>query len=555
MASIKVNDKPLNVKDGLPLGVSLYEAGIYSYEGSFKLGRPRGPMSFEWWSPERVYVEGYGPVSHSLMKCSDGLKIRVGSGGIKRPFIEAVSPFLKAGFQHGYFFRSKIGWKITWSFMKRTLPHPEIPDKVERKDLPNPMEVETDVLVVGGGISGLSAAISAGKTGAKVVLLDGNEEIGGHLFYDERLRNLEKEAEKSGVKIMRGTALAAVFEDAFFATQFREPDATPILIRAKSIVIATGAREVLSVFGNNDLPGVMLGTSALKLMKLYGVKPGRRGIVMGSNKWAVEIARLLSSSGIDITLVHDKEVNAEGIKTVKARVLEALGREKVRGVKLDDGSTLEADFIALANVRAPSIEIAAQLGVKIGFHMKLGGFVPLHGWAGETSVNGVFIAGEAGGVDEEEALIHFSRAAGISAAKHAGFSAPDAEEEIAEGRRVSKNMEDVVEGYKKGELCVFDDDLGLLQNPDHNRSFLCPCLDVTTSDVKRIVKELGWTKMEKIKRYSGLGTGRCQGKYCLLSSVIYVSKIGKVRPVDVGTFRIRPPSVPIQLGVLGGMDR
>lgn len=556
LASIKVNDKPINVKDGLPLGVSLYEAGIYSYEGSFKLGRPRGPISFEWWSPERVYVEGYGPVSHSLMKCSDGLKIRVRSGGIKRPFIEAVSPLLKVGFQHGYFFRSRVGWRVTWSFMKRTLPHPEIPDEVEKKEFPSPLEIETDVLVVGGGVSGLSAAISAGKTGAKVVLLEGNDEFGGHLFYDERIKDLVKEAEKSGVKMVKGTALAAVLEDALVATQFNEPDAKPILVSTKSIVLATGAREVLPVFGNNDLPGIMLGTSALRLVKLYGVKPGRKGVVIGSSKWAVEIAKLLSSSGIDITLVHDREVEkTDGIKTIKARVTEAFGKDRVRGVRLDDGSTLEADFIALANIRAPNIDIATQFGVKIGFHMRLGGFVPLHGWRGETSVDGVFIAGEAGGVDEEEALIHLSRAAGLSAAEHAGFSAPGIEDEISEGRKISKNMEELVNGYKSGDLCIFDDDMGLLQNPDHKRSFLCPCLDVTTSDVKRIVKELGWIKMEKIKRYSGLGTGRCQGKYCLLSSVIYTSKIGNVKPVEVGIFRMRPPSVPIQLEVLGGMDR
>ncbi|RSN72327.1 FAD-dependent oxidoreductase [Candidatus Methanodesulfokora washburnensis] len=554
MVSIRVNDRPLDVKEGLPLGASLYEAGIYSFEGSFKLGRPRGPMSFEWWSPERIYVEGYGPVSH-MMKCTDGLKIKTSDGGIKRPFIEAISPLLKVGFQHGYIFRNKIGWRVTWSFMKRTLPHPDIPSEVERKEFPSPIEVETDVLVVGGGLYGLLAAISARKTGARVVLFEGNEDVGGHIFHDERVKKLAKEAEEAGVKIMRETALSAVFEDALVAVQLKEPDAVPILVRARSIVIATGAREVLSVFGNNDLPGVMLGTSALRLFKLYGVKPGRRGVVIGSSKWAVEIARTLSSSGMDVVLVHDKEVEVEGVNAVKARVIEALGRRKVEGVKLDDGSVVKADFIALANVRAPSMEIAAQFGVKIGFHSGLGGFVPLHGWEGETSVEGVFITGEAGGVDEDEALVHFSKAAGLSAAKYAGFNAPDIDDEISEGRKASRKMGELVDGYKKGELCVFDDDMGLMQNPEHKRSFLCPCLDVTTYDVKKIVKELGWTKMEKIKRYSGLGTGRCQGKYCLLPSVVYISRIGNVRPVDVGTFRMRPPLAPIQLGVLGGMDR
>jgi sarcosine oxidase subunit alpha len=232
LVSIRVNDRPLDVKEGLPLGASLYEAGIYSFEGSFKLGRPRGPMSFEWWSPERIYVEGYGPVSH-MMKCTDGLKIKTSDGGIKRPFIEAISPLLKVGFQHGYIFRNKIGWRVTWSFMKRTLPHPDIPSEVERKEFPSPIEVETDVLVVGGGLYGLLAAISARKTGARVVLFEGNEDVGGHIFHDERVKKLAKEAEEAGVKIMRETALSAVFEDALVAVQLKEPDAVPILVEGE----------------------------------------------------------------------------------------------------------------------------------------------------------------------------------------------------------------------------------------------------------------------------------------------------------------------------------
>ncbi len=585
-ATIKVNDKVMKVKKDVPLGVSFLEANIIHYENSFKFNRARGALSFEWWSPEVIYVEGYGPVNHYLMKTKDGLSIKIEDRKIQRMLISLVKPYLKVGFQNKRIFRSKLGWSILWYLMKRSMPHPEIPEQVKETNAPRQITIESEVVVIGSGIGGLSAAIGAREAGAEVVVLEGDSLLGGHLSYDysivenfnkpgyEIIRDLLLEAERLNIKILKNTALTAILDDAWIGIQFDEPNGNPILIRAKSIVIASGAREVLTVFGNNDLPGIILGSSALKLLNVYKINVGKNITVIGSNNWAARIALQLSNKGFKTTLISTsneidefylKQIESSEIKHMKGyRVIEALGTNRVKKVRISNGKetlTLDTDMLVLASLRSPAIEIPSQMGIPLAFHIKLGGFLPLHGWGGETIFNNVFIAGELGGIIDELPLMFLSKAAGINAAIASGHKEFEKyEENIAEGksRLSSKNyyaLEALVKSFEKNEVLNLNYESDVLQNTEHKMSFLCPCIDVTTEDIKTAIKERNWTEMEKIKRYSGLGTGRCQGKYCSLASVLYISSITGSLPIKVGLFRLRPPLIPISFSVLGSFEQ
>lgn len=587
-ALLKVNNKTMRTDENIPLGVALYKAGFTYFEPSFKFNRPRGPLSFEWWSPERIYVDGYGPVNHYLMKAKNGLSIKIEEKPLQRLLMSLLSPYLKVGFQHNRFFRSKIGWSLTWKIMKKTLPYFQIPEHIIQHEVSKPITIETDVVVIGSGVSGLSAALAAKSAGANVIVLEGDEIIGGHLRYDmsliesanrtgfELIQSLLRDIEKNKINIVRGTALTAVLDDALIGVQFNEPTGVPVLIKSKSIVVASGAREVLTVFGNNDLPGILLGSSALKLVNFYKINIGRRISVIGSNNWAARIAVQLSSQDVDVTLIdtyngisefYKKLINNSGVRHIVGyKILEAIGRKHVNGIRISNGKesfNIDSDAVILASIRSPIIEIPSQMGIPLGFHIKMGGFVPIHGWGGETIIKNVFIAGEAGGIMNEAAIIPFSKAAGLNAAYTSGIkiSYEKIENYINEGKSIlnannDKTLEELVKSFENNEILnVNNNDYAILQNTDHKRSFLCPCVDITTHDIKNIVNTLGWTDMEKIKRYSGLGTGRCQGKYCSLASVLYISKISNVTPIQVGLFRMRPPTIPIPFSVIGGFEQ
>ncbi|MEM3833111.1 MAG: FAD-dependent oxidoreductase [Thermoprotei archaeon] len=586
--SIKVNNKIMKVQENVPLGVALHKAGITYYESSFKFNRPRGSLSFEWWSPERIYVEGYGPVNHYLMKTKNGLSIKIEKKRLQKLFMEVMSPYLKVGFQHNRFFRNKVSWSVTWKLMKHFLPNPRMPERIKDIKNLNPIIIETDVIVIGSGIGGLSAALSARSLGAKVVILEGDNILGGHLGYDhaiieklnktgsEIIQDLLQEAERSKINIIKGTALTAILDDAWIGIQFDEPSGTPVLVKSKSIVIASGAREILTIFGNNDLPGIILGSSALKLLNVYKTSIGRNISVIGSNNWAARIALQFSMQGLNTTLIsttdnisefYKKQITSSGVRYIKGyRVLEAVGTKHVTGIRITnskDTFNIDADAVILASMRSPAIELPSQMGVPLGFHIKLGGFVPIHGWSGETIIHNVFIAGELGGVIDEPALIPFSKAAGLNAAFVSGIKVSEKylETFIDEGKHMLSPehysaLEELVKSFEHNEiLSVNGSDTDVLQNTLHKRSFLCPCIDITTDDVKNVIKKFGWFDMEKIKRYSGLGTGKCQGKYCSLASTLYISTISNVNPIQVGMFKLRPPTTPIPLSVIGGFEQ
>ena len=144
--------------------------------------------------------------------------------------------------------------------------------------------LHTDVAVIGGGPSRISAALSAAKQGVRVIVFDSEPALGGHLRYQSNsaLHELKESISKyENIEIFTNTTVQGIYEDNWLsATRGNRL----FKIRSKSTILATGAYEIPLVFENNDLPGVMLGSAVQRLLHLYGVNPGNQILIVTTNE-------------------------------------------------------------------------------------------------------------------------------------------------------------------------------------------------------------------------------------------------------------------------------
>ena len=201
----------------------------------------------------------------------------------------------------------------------------------------------TDLLVVGGGAAGLSAALAAAKRGADVVLVDEGPEPGGRLLWEgghEQARTLAKQARAAGVEILSNAPALGHFDGLVAVWQ----GSTLHQIRARHHIYATGAIEQPLVFSGNDLPGVMLSGGARRLASLYGVAPGTRAVIVTTSDRGIRTALALQAVGVEIAVVADlrsqpsraaTRLAANGIEALPGwTVVAARGHRAVTGAVL-----------------------------------------------------------------------------------------------------------------------------------------------------------------------------------------------------------------------------
>lgn len=591
--AVLINGRKRLLIPDIPLSASLYEANIYGYYKSIKYHRIRGFLSLDWTEPSRIYTNLHPASNPSLLNTDSSLIIDyIEKIGFKDRIIGLISKYLRVGFQNKFPFNNIYLWQVFSRLIKKTLPHPKprfIIDKSRMKK--RIYNVNCDVLVVGGGISGLAVAIECAKVGAKTILINGEDKIGGHLTYIntylpalrrssmDLINGLHKEALTNNVKILNKLILEGFLEDSTIGYNYETKEI--YLFNYKSMILATGARFIPTIFENNDLPKVYLGSACLRLNNLYNIRPGSKGLVIGINYWGLSIAENLSRNNIEVTVVDkikEKEYNYTfkyplDVRDSKiniifnANVIRAEGRHSVNKVVLDvegEKVKMNVDFIAMASIRSPSIELAGQLRLKMGFHIDLGGFIPLHDWYGKTNIENIYIAGELGGVIPEDAVLYLSKAVGLSSCQDLGLKVDlglvddyiNLAKEILKAQypRLFEALDTLIKNYSKNRVtCYFNNAITWHMGKEY-KQFICPCLDITVSDIKLALNDLGKTNIEYIKRYSGIGTGRCQGKYCILNTIIILSEITKEKPINIGLPRFRFPVVPLDFSCFEGVD-
>ncbi|MDP9358059.1 MAG: NAD(P)/FAD-dependent oxidoreductase [Chloroflexota bacterium] len=278
----------------------------------------------------------------------------------------------------------------------------------------------TDVAVVGGGPAGLSAAIAAGRGGARTVLLDENRTLGGQLRYrltevvrgtgGQSLRpmalaaKLLADAEDAGVDVRPSSLAWGLFEGKVIAVTGLTDS---YHLRAEAVVIATGSTDLPFPFVGGSLPGVFSARAVQLLLHKHRVLPGRRFVVLGGGSEAVEVAADIRLAGGDVVAVFDPIDNHDAVV--------AEGRDGIRTVTLG-GTRYDADILVIAVGRQPDAALAFMAGCAGGYAASLGGFVPARSDALCTSVDGIVIAGDAAGICDVAVALAEGRLAGTSAA-------------------------------------------------------------------------------------------------------------------------------------------
>jgi sarcosine oxidase, subunit alpha len=397
-----------------------------------------------------------------------------------------------------------------------------------------PRRLQASVAIVGGGTAGAAAAARAAALGGRPLLLD-RERSPGPI---------------PGAEVLARTTATVLSppppggRDPF--TVLGHDDAgTGVLVRAASVIVATGSYDASLLFEGNDRPGVMTADLALALARAEGPLPFRRAVVVGSGPRALEVLAALDRRAAAVSAPG--EIPPELVRRAselavplfpRSLVVRARGRSKVRAVELrrrGSGPTdlVPCDAIVLAHRRLPNHPLLFQAGAAMAWRAAARGYYPTVDAAGQTSVPALFAAGSVAGVDAAVA------AASGEAAAEAALGGPRPGPPPAPPAPVPAGEYD---GY-------FEE---LLTLPRRGKWVACPCEDVLLEELETAAGR-GYRGIEVVKRYTGLGTGLCQGRYCVPDALAVLSVLERRAPSDVGYLTQRPPVVPTPLGSLAAL--
>jgi len=398
------------------------------------------------------------------------------------------------------------------------------------------LERAADVTVVGAGTSGRAVVAALVARGVRPVVLE---------------RAL-RPPPLSGAELLAGTT--AVFlppptegEDRRFELlAYREP-AQGVRLLTRSVVVATGGYDTSLLFGGNDRPGVMTADAALSLAPPPRRPPFRRAVVVGGGRRA---AQLLAACGESVeAVVAPGEIRPEVVRVAnehgvllypRSLLLSALGRRRVRSVHLraragGPDTRIACDAVVLAHRRIPHAQLFFQAGAAMEWRESIAAYAPTVFPDGGTNIPGLFVVGSAAGVIPSDEVRQAETVAGSVVGKTASPGPSASSAPVPEGPT------ELLGYYRE-----------LLREPGHGKWVACPCVDVLFSEVEKAVGA-GYRGIEVIKRYTSLGTGVCQGRYCLPDTLLLLSLLEDRPPPEVGYITQRPPVVPTPLAALAAL--
>ncbi|HIE47696.1 TPA: sarcosine oxidase subunit alpha [Candidatus Bipolaricaulota bacterium] len=352
------------------------------------------------------------------------------------------------------------------------------PGKLNPGFEPRPREVgerSVEAAVVGAGPAGLSAARTLIRHGVVPLVLDENPHLGGqlikqtHKFFGSRAERagtrgfsiaeeLAKEAEAEA-EVLRGARVLGLYRDGGRKILAVSRGEDLLLLQAEHLIVATGAQERFLLFPGNHLPGVYGAGAVQTLMNVYGVLPGKRALMVGAGNVGLIVAYQLLQAGVEVAAVVEAmpEIGGYHVHAAKIRrlgvpiltrhtVIRALGEETVEGAVIagiDEHFTpipgtereLEVDLICLATGLVPSARLLEQAGARMAYIPELGGRVPLLGPLMETTVAGVYAAGDCAGIGEASTAMLEGELAALSLLSRRGARVE------AEIRRVRGSLE------------------------------------------------------------------------------------------------------------------
>jgi len=485
--------------------------------------------------------------------------------------LDKMDKLMPVGFYYKAFYKPKFVWHIVEPIIRRVAGLGKLDTNREFPHYEQ-YHAHTDITVIGGGIAGLSAASAAAKMGVDVTLIEDQVYLGGHLRTSSTVRNditgfenkrsyeiaiemSDMLTKYSNVNILnQATAFGLYHDNLLGVTQNNHI----IKLRSKKVIAATGSNEIPFVFEGNDLPGVMLSRGVLRLINLYGVKPGNKALIITNNSNGFEIAKEMVNAEIDVLAIADsRPSNNETQETIdyfgsigipilqSYQISKAVGPKKVKKVILIDKNTNKSiiyhcDIVCLSAGFDPFASLLSQTDTKFLYDESFGESVP------SQLPNDIYAVGEVTGYHNDNISILQGKIAGLEAST----SLVNSKKTVLITKDISNLQKelDTLQSSYKHSINVSTD---LISIQSSKKKFVCFCEDVTERDLKIAVEE-GFDNMQTLKRYSTLSMGPCQGKTCLKNGVRICATETNKTIDETGSTTSRPPVFPVSMGALAG---
>ncbi len=589
--SFTFNGKQYQGHAGDTLASALLANGVDIVNRSFKYSRPRGIVAagaeepnalVQLGSTEAAQVPNVRATQQALF---DGLTARSTNGwpNVQRDLMSLVGKlggrFMPPGFYYKTFMAPASMWMTYEKYIRKGAglgrsPMERDPDSYDH------LNQHCDLLVIGAGPAGLAAALTAARGGARVILCDEQEELGGSLIDSRELLDhqpaarwaeqvLAELAGLDNVTLLPRTTANGYHDHHFVTLHERRTEhlgeTAPWVdghrpsrsrmhrVRAGQVLLATGAHERPLVYGNNDLPGNLLAGAVSTYVRRYGVVPGNKLVLSTTNDHAYRAALDWLDAGREVVAIVDarqapdgelvEQARARGIRIITgSAVLEAKGSTRVSGARVatidaeafkvtGQAETLACDTLASSGGYSPVIHLASHTGARPTWNDEILGFVP-------SLVKGVHAAGSARGVHDLAEGLADGSAAAVKALEALGRTAQAIELPQVEARR-------------EGAACALyqvPHEKPTLRGP---KQFVDLQNDVTAAAIELATRE-GFESIEHVKRYTAMGFGTDQGKLGNINGMAIAARcLGKSIP-EVGTTVFRPNYTPVTFGAIVG---
>ena len=571
--------------EGDTLASALLANGVTMVARSWKYHRPRGIVSAGVEEPSALVqlFDGARTVPNARMTevaLVEGLSSHSIHASPSIDFdVMAVNGLFSRLIPAGFYYKTFMASQSVWHFFEKYIraasglgssPTEGDPDSYDKQF------AHCDVLVVGAGIAGLMTALVAGRSGARVMLCDEQAEPGGWLLSSDELidqmpatlwvtRVLDELATMPELTLLTRTTAFGYLDHNLVVLAERRADHLPAgkgpvfrerlwRVRAKQVVLATGAHERPLVFGNNDLPGVMLAGAVSTYVRRYAVLLGRNALVFTNNDAGYDAALALRGAGAAVKVI-DARVKPRGSLSQRARIAgieilaghvitEARGGKRVtsviiQGIDAQDRLTgmpceLFCDLVAQSGGFSPVIHLQCQAGSKAVWDDARAAFLP-----GKTA-QAEHSAGGCSGMLSLHDCVGDGLAVGNTVVQKLGFKVVD----------ITTPSVAASDPGNMRTLWLVPHARGVSRAP---KQFVDLQNDVAASDIHLAIRE-GFESIEHIKRYTAMGFGTDQGKTGNINGMgIAAQALGKTIP-QVGTTTFRPNYTPVTFGALAGLE-
>ena len=551
--SFRWNGRNLTGYAGDTLASALLANGIRLVGRSFKYHRPRGIFSSGSEEPNALVQLREGAAQEpntraTTVELFDGLVATSQNhrGSLEWDLLainDLISPLLSAGFYYKTFMWPKAFWEKLYEPVIRSAAGLGRLSRLADPDVYDHGFLHCDLLVIGAGPAGLTAARAAARAGCRVILADEDFRMGGRLNAETHAvadmpgtewatATCTELAGMPNVRLMPRTTIYGAFDHGIYGGLERKTDhlidsagkPRQVLwrIMSKRALLCAGATERSIAFANNDRPGVMLAGAVRSYVNRFGVAPGQQVAVFTNNSDGLRTAADLEARGIAVSAVIDARRGDA--------VIDTSGRKGLRSLTLNDGRKISADCLAVSGGWSPNVNLTCHHRGRPVWDDAIMGFVP-----GGDLPPGLSVAGAANGTMTLGGAIAEAHDAAKTIARDLGHArgagkAPSASDEIYEASAIWHV------GGSPARAWVD------LQN------------DVTTKDIKQSMAE-GFQAVEHVKRYTTLGMATDQGKTSNTLGIAMMAAASGNAIQETGTTVYRPPYTPVAIGAFAGRAR